>query len=95
MKLPVACLAPILVLVCVAVPAAAQTAKRAPDNPDPARESAIKRCKENRGADCESAAGLKEWLREERPITDKERQAAAAARRHREQCAKTKGGFGC
>ena len=30
------------------------------------RERAIARCKENRGADCESDAGLAEWLLQER-----------------------------
>ena len=58
---------------------------------DPARERAVKRCKESRGADCESNAGLDEWLRQDRPITDDERQAAVAARHLRELCAKTNG----
>lgn len=92
MKCTTACFAAVL-LFCVAVPAAAQTAK--PGAGETARDRAIKRCKENRGTDCTTAAGLKEWLREERPITVEERRAAAAARRHREQCAKTKGGPGC
>ena len=57
---------------------------------DPARERAISRCKKNRGADCESDEGLKEWLRQDRPITDEERQAAVAERQLREQCEKSK-----
>ncbi len=92
MKLPTACLVSVL-LFCVAVPAAAQTAK--PGARETARDRAVKRCKENRGTDCTTAAGLKEWLRQERPVTVEERRAAAAARRQREQCAKTKSGSGC
>ncbi len=45
------------------------------------RERAIARCKANRGVDCETPAGLKEWIDQERPITDEERAAAAGARR--------------
>jgi hypothetical protein len=92
MKLPVACLAAILCLY-PAAPASAQTEKKSAR--ESLRDRAIKRCKENRGTDCESRQGLREWLREEQPITDAERQAAAASRQHREQCAKTKGGAGC
>lgn len=92
MKLPAACLASVL-FSCIAVPAAAQSAQRGAK--ETVRERAIKRCKENRGVDCDSREGLREWLREERAITDEERRAAAGARRQREQCAKTKGGTGC
>ena len=48
------------------------------------RERGIARCRENRGVDCDTPAGQTEWVRQERPITDEERQAAVAARRARE-----------
>jgi hypothetical protein len=88
-KLPAACLATVLFL-CIAVPTAAQTDKRTTKAQDAALERAVKRCNENRGVDCDSRQGLREWLREERAITEEERRAAAGARRQREQCAKTK-----
>jgi hypothetical protein len=96
MNRAVAFLASILLL-CLAIPAAAQTTPRAAKEQvqDPARIAAAKRCKENRGSDCESAEGLKEWLREDRPITPEEQQAAAGARRHREECARNKKAPGC
>lgn len=47
------------------------------------RERAIARCHENRGVDCETAEGLKEWILLERPISDEERARAAGARRAR------------
>lgn len=59
------------------------------------RALAIERCKANRGVDCSSAAGLEEWIRQERPITEQEQAAAAGARRHRELCRQKKGGPGC
>ena len=43
-------------------PPPATTAEKAKEQ----RERAIARCKENRGADCESDAGLAEWLLQER-----------------------------
>ena len=49
------------------------------------RERGIARCKENRGVDCDTPAGQKEWIQQERPITDAERTAAAAARRAAQQ----------
>lgn len=75
------------------IPAIAQTPK--PGAQESARSSAVKRCKENRGADCETREGLAEWQRQERPITAEEQAAAAGARAHREQCAKNKKGAGC
>ena len=93
MKLQSAFLASAL-LACIAVPAAAQTVKRE-KTLDPAHEAAAKRCRENRGSDCVSEAGLSEWLREDRPLTPEEQTAAAAARRHRELCAKNKTAAGC
>ena len=77
----------------LSIPAIAQTAR--PGVQDTQREQAIKRCRESRGTNCESKEGLQEWIREERPITDAERQAAAAGRRHREECARNKKGTGC
>ncbi len=47
------------------------------------RERAIVRCRENRGVDCETPEGLKEWILQERPITDEERARAAGGRRAR------------
>jgi hypothetical protein len=82
-------------LLGLATPAAAQTTKREAKKTEPAREVAAKRCRENRGSDCESESGLSEWLREDRPITLEEQKAAAAARRHREECARNKKGAGC
>lgn len=48
------------------------------------RARGIARCRENRGVDCDSPQGQKEWVLQERPITDAERTEAAAARRARE-----------
>jgi hypothetical protein len=87
-----------LLLLGLAAPAIAQTTDKPTARPavkDSPRDRAIKRCKENRGVDCDSREGLREWLREERTITDAERQAAAAGRRHREACAKNPKGGGC
>ena len=50
------------------------------------RARAVERCKADRGVDCETPQGLAEWIQQERPITPEQRQAAAAARLHREQC---------
>jgi hypothetical protein len=83
----------IVMLLGLATTAFAQTIPVA--EKESARDRAIKRCKENRGTDCESRDGLREWLREDREITDTERQAAAAGRRHREQCAKNPKGSSC
>jgi len=40
------------------------------------RERAIARCKENRGADCESEAGLAEWLLQERSRDEAEAESS-------------------
>ena len=92
MKRVAAGFASILVL-AAAAPAAAESVK--PVARDLGLERAVQRCKENRGSDCESKDGLKEWLREDRAITPEEQQAAAGARRHRELCAKNKKAPGC
>lgn len=47
------------------------------------RERGIARCSENRGVDCDKPEGQKEWINQERPITDEQR-INAAARRARE-----------
>ena len=48
-------------LLCIALPTAAQTKKPTqPAAQDSIRDRAIKRCKENRGTDCESREGLRE-----------------------------------
>jgi hypothetical protein len=48
------------------------------------RARGIARCRENRGVDCDTPEGQKEWINQERPITDQERAQAAGARRARE-----------
>ena len=53
----------------VALPVFAQgrpDARTATEKAEEQRKRAIARCKENRGADCESDAGLAEWLLQER-----------------------------
>ena len=60
-----------------------------------AREQALKRCNESRGVDCDSRSGLREYLREDRPITPEEQQAAGAARHLRELCAKDPTALAC
>ena len=57
---------------------------RKKDSAQKQRERAITRCRENRGVDCDTPEGLKEWIQQERPITDEERARAAGARRARE-----------
>ena len=84
-KLLLACL-----LLGLALPAAAQTKKTAPAAQETARDRAIKRCKENRGTDCQSREGLREWLQQEKPLTKEQQQSAAGARRHREECTRSK-----
>lgn len=79
-----ACVAAILLL-CIAAPVAAQTAK--PGAYESPRDRAIRKCKENRGADCQTPEGLREWYVQDRPITPEEQSAAAGARKHREECA--------
>ena len=56
-------------------------ADRKKDSTEEQRARAIARCRENRGVDCDTAEGLKEWIQQERPITDEERARAAGARR--------------
>ena len=65
----------LLLGLCIALPAAAQTAS------DIAR--AKKRCEENRGVDCKTREGLREWVIQEKPITKEQQRAAAAARRNK------------
>lgn len=85
----------LLLVAVLLLPLAADAQTIPAADKESARDRAIKRCKENRGTNCDSREGLREWLREERPITDAERQAAAAGRRHREACAKNPKGSGC
>jgi len=73
----------------------AQTPRNGPPAQDPARERAFKRCKENRGVDCESEDGLREYLREDQPITVEQQQAAGAARHLRELCEKDPTALAC
>jgi hypothetical protein len=85
-----------ILVLFLAAPVSAQTAKPEAKEKEPSlRERAIKRCKENRGTDCTSERGLREWLGEETPLTDEQQQAAAGARRHREECAKNKKATNC
>lgn len=84
----------VLCLLVLALPVNAQQSPK-PEVKESLRDRAIKRCKENRGIDCDSDRGLREWLREDTPLTDDQRQAAAAARRHREECARNKKAANC
>lgn len=84
-------LALILAAACLSGPAGAQPVP----SPDELRQRAIERCKTSRGTDCESEAGLREWIMQEQPITDDQRRAAAAARRFREQCKANPKKAGC
>ena len=79
----------------LAAPVGAQTGKPEAKEKGSPRDRAIKRCKENRGTDCASDRGLREWLGEETPLTDEQQQAVAGARRHREECAKNKKATNC
>jgi len=91
----VTCLGPLLLL-CLQLPAAAQTPKKTEAfTPDSIEDRAQKRCREERGLDCETRDGLREWIREETELTPEQRQAAAAARRHREECKRNKNKPGC
>ena len=63
----------IVLLACIAAPAAAQSA----------RERATKRCQDNRGTDCKTEQGLKQWIEEEKPMTAEQRRSAAAAANQR------------
>jgi hypothetical protein len=83
-----------LFLLFLALPVNAQQSPK-PEARESLRDRAIKRCKENRGTDCDSDRGLREWLREDTPLTDDQRQAAAASRRHREECARNKKATNC
>jgi hypothetical protein len=58
----------VLLGLVAASPAAAQQAQQDAPADDSAlqRERAIERCQANRGSDCESDAGLREWLLQER-----------------------------
>ena len=62
---------------------APKKADRKKDSAQEQRKRAITRCRENRGVDCDTPEGLKEWIQQERPITDEERARAAGARRAR------------
>jgi hypothetical protein len=89
------CLLTALLLLDLALPAAAQTKKKADTFPTSAEARAQKRCQENRGTDCSSREGLREWVLQEKPVTKEQQQAAAAARRHRQECARNKNKSGC
>jgi len=88
-----AVLAVLAVSLCAALPAAAQTAAKAPSSA--VLESAKKRCLEQRGTDCNTREGLKPWIVEETPMTKEQQQAGAAAARHRRECAANKNKPGC
>ena len=72
-----------LALAQTAEATAPKKADRKKDSAKAQRERAITRCRENRGVDCDTPEGLKEWIQQERPITDEERARAAGARRAR------------
>jgi len=60
-----------------------------------AKARAIARCKESRGINCDDPGVAARWAREDRPISDQERNQAINARRHREACAGARGALGC
>ena len=84
-------------LLCLSLSAAAQQIIKKQETfpPGSAEARAQERCRASRGTDCETRSGLREWMREDREITPEEQQAAAGARRHREECAKHKNKPGC
>jgi hypothetical protein len=82
-------------LLGLAAPAGAQSEPKRSAAEQELRERAIERCKENRGSDCTSEAGLREWVRQERTLTPEQQQHAAALRQKRERCAKNPKGTGC
>jgi len=56
----------------LALPAAAQQREGESAEEASQRERAIERCKANRGTDCETEAGIDEWLLKERSRSDAE-----------------------
>jgi hypothetical protein len=85
-----ACLIPLLLASLTAFAADEKPKKQRSAESQARYEAAKKKCKENRGTDCDSREGLREWVQQDRPISDAERSAAAGARKHREQCQKAK-----
>ena len=79
MRFPLICLAAML----VALPAAAQNARKAAPKVDPVVERAKQRCVEQHGVDCDTPEGLREWIIQDRPMTPEQRRSAAAARQLR------------
>ena len=79
MRFPLICLAAML----VALPAAAQNAKKAAPKVDPVVERAKQRCVEQHGVDCDTPEGLREWIIQDRQMTPEQQRSAAAARRLR------------
>ena len=61
-----------LVLIALLIPAFPAAAA---DSDGGMRERAVANCKANRGTDCESAEGLKEWIDAERPRPPGQRSA--------------------
>jgi hypothetical protein len=90
-----ACLIPLLLASLTAFAADEKPRKQQSAESKARYAAAKKKCQENRGTDCESREGLREWMLQDRPISDAERSTAAGARRHREQCAKNPKGSGC
>ena len=85
----------LLLAMQLAAPAWSQTASRDRSSADELRARAVERCRANRGTDCDSPAGLQEWLIQEQPMTEAQRRSAAAARLHREQCKANPKKAGC
>lgn len=69
--------------------------RQAPYRSPATLDRAVERCKSQRGVDCDSPGGQREWVQQERPISRQEQINAAAARRHREQCARNRSSPGC
>jgi len=51
-----------------------------------ARDKAIQRCKDNRGARCDDAETVRQYMNEDKPLTDAERQCVMAARNTGGRC---------
>jgi len=82
----------VLLGLILAPPATAQQSPQGGKSPEEARrqrERAVERCKEDRGVDCETDAGLAEWLQKETLRSDAE--AGRLRERAAERCREERG----
>ena len=79
MTLPSTALLGVAFAVFLGIPVPSEAQTKPKSSREAQRERAVERCKANRGVDCESAEGLKEWLLLER--SRKEAVAAGSRRR--------------